>query len=476
MKKAWMLGLCTGALMMGGCAYLGSGEKKTASSGWDIVMERETSVETEAGPSSPWSPPEETTIAPMEFPELPTETGTANTEIVIASDLHYLAKELTDFGSAFDQMADSEDGKMVSYVWEITDAFLAEVTARRPQVLILSGDLTLNGEKASQEALAEQLERVEAAGVPVVVIPGNHDINNSKAASYKGNDILPTEMTTPGDFARIYEKFGYGEALSRDPNSLSYLYELKDGTWLFMLDSCQYEEGAMVGGMIRIGTYEWMDRELEKAWEGKRRVLMVAHHNLLDESRIYEVDCTIEHSEELGERLFSWGAGLFLSGHLHVQHYKSSEEYQADEIVTSALSVYPCQYGVLQFFGPDRYSYHTQKTDIAAWAEGRNNPDRNLNHFDQYGEAFLEKVFYQKALKELNGKPLSLEDSQKMAKLYAAANVSAAAGNAYRIRDSILEEDAYGLWQEYSRSSILCMYLNEILEDAVADYNEKRRP
>ena len=110
-------------------------------------------------------------IEPLQLPELGTETNTVNPEIVIATDIHYLAKELTDFGSAFQEMDRNEDGKMASYVWEITDAFLNQVIDRRPQVLILSGDLTLNGERASQEALAQQLKRVEDAGIPVVVIP-----------------------------------------------------------------------------------------------------------------------------------------------------------------------------------------------------------------------------------------------------------------------------------------------------------------
>ena len=41
--------------------------------------------------------------------------------------------------------------------------------------LILSGDLTFNGEKKSHEELAEKFKKVEKSGAPVMVIPGNHD-------------------------------------------------------------------------------------------------------------------------------------------------------------------------------------------------------------------------------------------------------------------------------------------------------------
>lgn len=97
------------------------------------------------------------------------------------------------------------------------------------------------------------------------MIPGNHDINNPQAASYRAGEAVPAETTTPEQFADIYKDFGYGEALSRDPVSLSYTYQLPDGTWSLMLDSRQYEDGTQVGGMIRTGTYQWME---EAAGEG----------------------------------------------------------------------------------------------------------------------------------------------------------------------------------------------------------------
>ncbi|MCI8837740.1 MAG: metallophosphoesterase [Hungatella sp.] len=475
MKKAGIICLCAGLLTVSGCSYLHK-DQGSPVAGTDIIIERDTEDDTEAGPTAPDLPPEETTIEALQLPELGTETETVNPEIVIASDIHYLAKELTDFGSAFEEMAETEDGKMVSYVWEITDAFLEQVIKRRPQVLILAGDLTLNGERISQEVLAQQLQRVEDAGIPVVVIPGNHDINNSKACSFKGSDRIPAEPTSPEQFAKIYEDFGYGEALSRDPASLSYTYELTDGTWLLMLDSCQYEEGALVGGMIRNDTYQWMDRVLEDAWNEERQVIAVGHHNLFDESRIYEEDCTIEHAEELEQKLDEWEVGLYLSGHLHVQHYKSSKRYRIDEIVTSALSVAPCQYGILQFFGPENYYYVTETTNVTEWAERKGNPDRNLQDFDQYADEFLQNVFYNKAKTELQGQGLSPEEIHGMAELYAMLNVQAVGGRAFEIKQYAMSMPYYELWQQYDRTSILCMYMNEILEDAVVDYNERKRP
>ena len=81
---------------------------------------------------------------------------------------------------------------------------------------------------------------MEKDGIQVVVIPGNHDINNRNAASFDGRSRQMAEAVSANEFAEIYNDFGYDEALSRDPASLSYTYDLGPDMRLLMLDSCQY--------------------------------------------------------------------------------------------------------------------------------------------------------------------------------------------------------------------------------------------
>ncbi len=108
--------------------------------------------------------------------------------IVVASDVHYYSPELTDYGEAFEEMEKRDDGKLVHYIPQLMDAFTVEMEELKPSAVILSGDLTLNGEKAGHEALAQKLEILEEKGVKVLVIPGNHDINNYSSASYFGKE------------------------------------------------------------------------------------------------------------------------------------------------------------------------------------------------------------------------------------------------------------------------------------------------
>ena len=154
----------------------------------------QTSVrETESAPmpqTAPESSSQETTqeqtqgetIAPLPSTEAQEAEKGEGKRMILMTDIHYLSQSLTDGGESFTRMVEHGDGKLVHYVEEITDAALDEVVNQKPDVLILAGDLTLEGEKESHEDLAKKLEQVEEAGIPVVVIPGNHDINNTRAA------------------------------------------------------------------------------------------------------------------------------------------------------------------------------------------------------------------------------------------------------------------------------------------------------
>lgn len=404
------------------------------------------------------------------------EDQAVSSEIILASDLHYLAKELTDFGESFQSFVDNGDGKMTAYVWEITDAFFDEVIERAPQAFILSGDLTLEGERLSHEALADQLRRVEAAGTQVLVIPGNHDVNNPSAGKFRGDQKEPAEPASPKQFAEIYEEYGYGEAISRDPASLSYMYELPDGTRILMLDSCQYEEVYRHEGVIRSETYDWMEQVLEEAWDAGSTVVAVGHHNLLEETRVYGDMYTIEHAEELEQMLGEWGVFLYLSGHLHVQHFKTSSDYAIDEIASSSICTSPFLYGVLELTGGNGFSYYTREVNVSQWALRHNNPDQNLQDFGIYADEFLQQIFYREAMSGLEEIFMTEEERVQMAQIYAILKVYDTAGRAVDIRESAMVMPGYEKWQSLSRSNLLAMELNEIIEDATLNYNQLQRP
>lgn len=54
-----------------------------------------------------------------------------------------------------------------------------------PKVLLVTGDLSSEGEEESHRGFAEQMKRLQDAGVTVLVIPGNHDLYNGGAMTFQ---------------------------------------------------------------------------------------------------------------------------------------------------------------------------------------------------------------------------------------------------------------------------------------------------
>lgn len=396
---------------------------------------------------------------------------------IIASDLHYQSPLMTDFGEAFQNFVRNDDGKVVEYVDSITDAFLAETAEKQPDALILSGDLTQNGEKVNHEELAKKLRLLESQGVPVVVIPGNHDINHPSAASFEGTEKKKADNINAEEFYSIYREFGYDEAMDRDENSLSYIYQADERYWLMMLDSCQYDPENKIGGRIRKETLLWMEKWLERAREEQVMVIPIAHHNLLKESTLYPEDCTLENAVQVIDLLEQYGLPVYISGHLHLQRVKkhgnggpsqAEESYGIYEIVSDSMVIPPCQYGELRWQEDGSVQYETCPVDVAGWAASQGITDENLLNFPQYSGDFLIETVQNQVYGALSAIP----DDRKfhMAKLYGQINSAYCAGTAVNRRD-VKENQMYFYWNRYLGTSEWYENLQAMIKDTGKDHN-----
>ncbi|MBS6517122.1 MAG: metallophosphoesterase [Clostridium sp.] len=464
-----------------------SGCQGTAQTG----QEAQTSSEAASEPPETQSTDQETEESAKEEQEEPeTEESQKETqeepgeeplyEIVLATDIHYLAEELAgNRCQSFIDYVYGGDGRVLLYSWEILDAFIEDMKEKDPDLLLISGDLTLNGEKASHEELASLLEELDDEGIPVLVIPGNHDINNPYAKRFSGMNSYQVDSITAEEFEDIYAEFGYVAADSRDPNSLSYLYKVDSSLWLLMLDSCQYDPVNQVGGMIQSGTYNWMEPILYEAWENDTEVITVSHHNLLEQSGVSDAfydDCTIEHSEELLQMLSDNEVRLHLSGHLHLQHYM--EEDDVAEVVTGSLVMAPCRYGVVDLYEDGSITYHTETVNVEKWARENSYKNPDLADFFHYSENFLHQISYEHAVSDLERQNrkgtlhLSDDEIEMMSQFYAKLCVYYYGGKMYEIADEVREDPAAKLWDKYQYASELSDFLRRILEDEAKDFGK----
>lgn len=292
-------------------------------------------------------------IAPR--PNLPERIDFDPITVTVASDLHYIAPELTDGGAYFTRIVAEGDGKAMAYCEEITDAFIQEIAALKPEVLLLAGDLTFNGARASHEALAQKLQAIESSGVRVLVIPGNHDLDNPMAASFRGDSYSLVESVDAESFAAIYAAYGYDEALSRDSASLSYTCELTPGLWALMLDVNTTE----APGVLTEDTFRWVQQQLDAAHRSGVRVLGVSHQNLLSHNSLFTYGYVIENRDRLCALYEQYGVLCNLSGHMHIQHTAVSDN-DLPEILLSSLVTAPFQFGVLSL-DASAISFRTQE-------------------------------------------------------------------------------------------------------------------
>ncbi len=286
---------------------------------------------------------------------LPTSGNTvmndAGVKIMVISDPHLLAPSLTGEGKAAQQLA-AGDMKLVLESDLIVGRMVDEIVKEKPQLLLITGDLTFNGARASHERLVSHLERLEKAGVRTFVIPGNHDVNCPYSKSYAGEVAEPVATVSSEEFAQLYSPYGYGAGSKRDPNSLSYTCEPVEGLMLLCIDSNRYNENRLgVGGekvvyhnegVVKPETLEWIKKQLDEAKAGGKRVIALMHHHLVEhidgEAKLLPNYIVANH-EEVAKVLRDGGVKVVFTGHLHITD--AATIGGITDVATGSASTYP---------------------------------------------------------------------------------------------------------------------------------------
>lgn len=276
-------------------------------------------------------------------------TASADTSKIrfgVVSDIHYLAPSLKGEGKAWDEFVynkHKEYNDLDSLVDNALDGVLRNAVEGGENYLLIPGDLTKDGELESHKVLAERLEAFEAeTGIPVFVIPGNHDINNSNAITFENGYEEPAEKTSPEQFREIYKNLGFDMADSffvpesgKKGGMLSYACTL-GGYRLIAIDSCMYsaDNGAegdehMTDGRIADGLLEWMIDDISSS-DAKWKIV-VLHKALYSNGSHYD-DGEVEGMRaQLGALLPYLGVDMVLQGHDHV--YMRTDVLNANSVI-----------------------------------------------------------------------------------------------------------------------------------------------
>lgn len=370
--------------------------------------------------------------------------------IMVATDLHYLSKSINDGGEAFCNVMSKGDGKVMTYIEEIVDAFMLEVIKRKPDALILLGDLTFNSERISHIELAAKLDNIVGAGVPVYLIPGNHDINHERCMGFRGNEVYKVESVSAKEFQEIYHKCGYSHAEYFDKSSASYVAKLSKSLYVIMLDTNSYGQNYL-GEQALI----WLEDVLKEISKPDVHILGVSHQNLLEHNFMFTEGFMIKNAQKIEEIYKKYNVKLNLSGHMHIQHI---EDRGVAEIVTSSLAVAPNHFANILYDGKS-FKYLTESLKVEA-VDGFKSISRH--EFDGVGERQLVRLFKTHGFEDI-----SELDIDKMGKAFVKMNEKYFAGEIFDVDEF---EEGIKLWEEQPES-FTSVYIKSILESVCKDQN-----
>ena len=287
--------------------------------------------------------------------DLSADAGTAarypDVFFAVISDTHAYDPELGSSGSAFEKVLLS-DRKLLLDSINLLDYAIEEIIASGVSFVLISGDLTKDGELVNHRIVAEKLKKLTDANIQAYVIPGNHDINNPDAARFLGDNTENVASVSAGEFAQIYGDFGYNAAFMRDGDSLSYAVEPAEGLWLLALDACRYRENVpgkeeIVSGKISQTTADWIAEMLREAAARNKAVMVMIHHGVVEhwkgQSKLHP-DYLILGYAGLSEFFASMNVRIAFTGHYHAQDIVRAE-YNGKfiyDVETGSLVTAPC--------------------------------------------------------------------------------------------------------------------------------------
>lgn len=350
------------------------------------------------------------------------------TKISVISDPHYFSPSLGTNGTAFEAYLAS-DRKMIAESDAILQSAIEIVKSESPDILLIPGDLTKDGEKVSHEAFASYLSGLESAGIKVYVIPGNHDVNNPHAMSYSGDKATPVETVSADEFADIYSDYGYGEALYRDTNSLSYIAAPSEKLWILAIDSCDYEKNGtdpVTAGSLSDATKTWILDKLAEAKIKGITVIGMMHHNLSEHFTLqadlfpeYVIADDTTDGTSLADELADAGLSLMFTGHFHANDINLVSGSGLHEIETGSLVTWPSPVRSVTLNGDRTIDTSTTSVTSINYDLG------SASTFEAYADDFLMSGLKQLAVHYLMSTfPVSQAEADAAAPLFAAAMAS----------------------------------------------------
>lgn len=352
-------------------------------------------------------------------------TQDKKTSFWVISDTHLIADSLHDHGQAFSQMQKTSQGKDLYYQETALSAFVRMAQKKKPTAIIVTGDVTFNGERVSAEKFAEIFKPLEET--QLLVLPGNHDIYDGWAREFRGKKQYYAGQISPRMWRNIF-KTSYKNAVSVDDKSLAYSVQLNPNYLLILADSNDYgkEESTTApatAGFLGREQRRWIKAQLQYASENNLQVIFCMHHNLYAHNPAVNKGYVVDDYRELRKLLAQYNVKLVFSGHIHAQNIMLPQDpCPATEVVTASFCSNDQGYGVVKV-SPKEVSYTCYHFKMKDYLTDKEKQNWTLTHFHDYLENIqLGTISAELMQKDLYQNHYDLDTVRKMGRLFGEMN------------------------------------------------------
>lgn len=352
-------------------------------------------------------------------------TQDKKTSFWVISDTHLIADSLHDHGQAFSQMQKTSQGKDLYYQETALSAFVRMAQKKKPAAIIVTGDVTFNGERVSAENFAEIFKPLEET--QLLVLPGNHDIYDGWAREFRGKKQYYAGQISPRMWRNIF-KTSYKNAVSVDDKSLAYSVQLNPNYLLILADSNDYgkEESTTApatAGFLGREQRRWIKAQLQYASENNLQVIFCMHHNLYAHNPAVNKGYVVDDYRELRKLLAQYNVKLVFSGHIHAQNIMLPQDpCPATEVVTASFCSNDQGYGVVKV-SPKEVSYTCYHFKMKDYLTDKEKQNWTLTHFHDYLKNIqLGTISAELMQKDLYQNHDDLDTVRKMGRLFGEMN------------------------------------------------------
>ena len=313
-------------------------------------------------------------------------TKERNTEFWVFSDTHLIADSLHDEGPAFSRMQKTSQGKDLYYQEVALTAFMRMAQRKKPAAIIVTGDVTFNGERVSAEKFAQIFKPLKET--KLLVLPGNHDIFDGWAREFRGKKQFYAGEISPMFWRSIFDK-SYREAEDTDPSSLAYSVQLNPQYFLVLADSNLYGKEETTAAPYTRGIFgdeqlKWFEKQFRYAQDNQLRPILFMHHNLYVHNPAVNRGYVVDDAAKLRRLCTRYNVKLAFSGHIHAQNILGPQDFTpTTEIVTSSFCSNDQGYGVVRVHSR-HITYVRRNFDMTRYLTEKDKQNYTLEHFHKY--------------------------------------------------------------------------------------------